>query len=469
MVHTAASTPIKPFPSYYYHYFPAPSSRSIHRSFTSVPDLRAASSSSPPPAGRSSPLSVSPKSRPHEIPSSRTPLPTHDSRRLGKREDERTFSTHDQQYQQSVDAQQRRLRLIAERDATLKRMEERERQAEGKSWYKEAQRSAVETIRKQKEEQRRRVEDDYRRAEEKLRRMAQAQAKEERNEAQKLAAGAARKQAEEQRRRVEEDYRRAEDKLRRIAQAQAQEERKESQRLAAEAARKQEEERRRRVEEDYRRTDEKLLRMAQAQDEEERKKLAHMQRQEREDKRDRPQTRHRAADTSDKSGYRERSCDGRYKNEREFGEQPPKRERTKSEAHERVNKGRARRSKSPSSVVSAWEAYKEGCAELMHAKPPKGKTSGRVTFYDIPWPILGQAASFHDLTNKNISAFLLSPHHSQDKSPKARLRAAILIWHPDKFVQKVLPHIAESHRQAVSAGVEIVARIVTELISSQSN
>ncbi|KAH7345669.1 hypothetical protein B0J17DRAFT_46471 [Rhizoctonia solani] len=105
----------------------------------------------------------------------------------------------------------------------------------------------------------------------------------------------------------------------------------------------------------------------------------------------------------------------------------------------------------------------------MRAKPPKGKTSGRVTFYDIPWPILGKADSFHDLTNENIAAFLLSPHHSQDKSPKARLRAAILIWHPDKFVQKVFPHIAESHRPAVSAGVDIVARIVTELISSQNN
>ncbi|CAE6479482.1 unnamed protein product [Rhizoctonia solani] len=378
---TPASTPIKPYPSYYYNYLPAtPPSRSIRRSFISVPNLCAASSS-PPPAARSSPLSVPPKShyRPHEIPRDRTPLPTPDSSRLGKREDERTFSSYDQQHQQSVDSQQRHSRLIAERDATLKRMEERQRQAEEKSWYEEAQRFAAETARKQEEEQRRRVEEDYRRAEEKLQRIAQAQA------------------------------------------------------------------------------------------EEERKRRARRQEQEREDKRGRPQTRYRAADASDKGGHRETSCDGRYKNERESGEQPPERERTKGEAHERVNKDRARRSKSPSSVVPAWEAYKEGCTELMRAKPPKGKTSGRVTFYDIPWPVLGQASSFHDLTNENISAFLLSPYHSQDKSPKARLRAAILIWHPDKFVQKVLPHIAESHRPAVSAGVDIVARIVTELISSQSN
>ncbi|KAF8601522.1 hypothetical protein BDV93DRAFT_415960, partial [Ceratobasidium sp. AG-I] len=54
-----------------------------------------------------------------------------------------------------------------------------------------------------------------------------------------------------------------------------------------------------------------------------------------------------------------------------------------------------------------------------------------LTFYDIPWPVLGTASSFHDLTTQNIAAFLLSPHHSSGKSRRARLRAAILIWHPD--------------------------------------
>lgn len=277
---------------------------------------------------------------------------------------------------------QRQARLIAERDATLKRMEERQRKAQATSWFEESQRLAAEAARKQEEEQRRR----------------------------------------------EEERRRADEKLRRAAQAQADEERR-----------------------------------------------SHARKQERGHERGRSQTHNPAAAAADKKWYqnifREKSRDRRPKDER------PERERAKSEgrareaveARERVDKDRARNANSSSTVAAAWTTYERACTELMDAKPSKGKMSSNLTFYDIPWPVLGQANSFHDLTNQNIAAFLLSPHHSQGKSPKARLRAAILIWHPDKFAQKVLPQVAESHRPAVVAAVNVVARIVTELISSHGN
>ncbi|CAE6405843.1 unnamed protein product [Rhizoctonia solani] len=254
--------------------------------------------------------------------------------------------------------------------------------------------------------------------------------------------------------------------------AQAQSWFEESQRLAAEAARKQEEEQRK-YDEDRRRADDKLRRAAQVQAEKEREK--HARSQERGHERGRSQTHNPAAAAGDKKWYnffRDKSRDGRRKDERGSDrEQRPERERAKSEgrareaveARERVDKDRTRNANSPSSVASAWATYDKACTELMDSKPSKGKN---LTFYDIPWPVLGQANSFHDLTNTNIAAFLLSPHHSRDKSPRARLRAAILIWHPDKFAQKVLPHVAESHRPAVLAAVNVVARIVTELISA---
>lgn len=313
---------------------------------------------------------------------SRSQLPTADAYRSSKRDDERYASARAQQHQQYADAQ-RQARLIAERDATLKRMEDRQRKAQATSWFEESQR---------------------------------------------LAAEAARKQEEEQRRRADEERRRADEKLRRAAQAQAEEERR-----------------------------------------------MHARKQERGHERGRSQTHNPAAAAADKKWYqnifREKSRDRRPKDER------PERERAKSEgrareaveARERVDKDRSRSANSPSTVAAAWTAYEKACTELMDAKPSKGKMSTNLTFYDIPWPVLGQANSFHDLTNQNIAAFLLSPLHSQGKSPKARLRAAILIWHPDKFAQKVLPHVAESHRPAVVAAVNVVARIVTELISSHGN
>ncbi|CEL63298.1 hypothetical protein RSOLAG1IB_05341 [Rhizoctonia solani AG-1 IB] len=89
-----------------------------------------------------------------------------------------------------------------------------------------------------------------------------------------------------------------------------------------------------------------------------------------------------------------------------------------------------------------------------------------VTFYEIPWPVPYQANSFEDLTSDNIATFLLSPHHSQDKSPRARLQVARYMWHPNEFAQKVLPCVAESHRKAVFAAVRVVWHIVEKLSST---
>ncbi|CAE6445537.1 unnamed protein product [Rhizoctonia solani] len=392
---TPTTTPTKSHPSPY-HYRQASnssqtrlaatpvsqtsSSRPTPRSSNSVPNPRTTSSSVPPPTTRSNPSSEQYSHSRKNSTTSRPQPPAADYRST-KREDERYASTRAQQHQQYADAQ-RQARLIAERDATLKRMEERQRKAQATSWFEESQR---------------------------------------------LAAEAARKQEEEQRRRADEERRRADEKLRRAAQAQAEEERRK-----------------------------------------------HARSQERGHERGRSQTHNPAAAAADKKWYqnifRDKSRD-RRKDER------PERERAKSEgrareaveARERVDKDRARNANSASAVATSWAAYDKTCSELMEAKPSKGKMPSNLTFYDIPWPVLGQANSFHDLTNQNIAAFLLSPHHSQGKSPKARLRAAILIWHPDKFAQKVLPHVAESHRPAVVAAVNVVARIVTELISSHGN
>ncbi|KAG8690745.1 hypothetical protein FRC08_010431 [Ceratobasidium sp. 394] len=137
------------------------------------------------------------------------------------------------------------------------------------------------------------------------------------------------------------------------------------------------------------------------------------------------------------------------------------------DARERIEKDCMRNVMSESTVAAVWTTYEKACSELMLTK---GKPlSSNLTFYGVPWPILGTASTFHDLTTQNIAAFLLLPHHSQGKSRLVHLHAAILNWQPDKFAQKVLPHVAESHRPAVVAAVNVVARIVMELISAGNN
>ncbi|KAG8721221.1 hypothetical protein FRC08_014954 [Ceratobasidium sp. 394] len=66
--------------------------------------------------------------------------------------------------------------------------------------------------------------------------------------------------------------------------------------------------------------------------------------------------------------------------------------------------------------------------------------------------------------------FLASPRHSQSKSRRARLHAAILMsGTQDKFAPKVLCRIAKSHHPAVVAAVKVVARIATGFISADDN
>ncbi|KAB5591425.1 hypothetical protein CTheo_5142 [Ceratobasidium theobromae] len=364
--HTPATTPTKAHPSTY------PYRQATNPSHTRVPSTSSrtprTSSSVPVPRPSTSGTDSYPHSRKNSV--SRPSAPADGYR--PKRDDER--------YARQQQDAARQARLIAERDATLRRMEERQRQAQAQTWFEEGQRLAAEAARRQQDDERRRAEDKLR----------------------------------------------AEEKLRRAAQAQAEEERK-----------------------------------------------LHARKHER----GRSQT-HNPADKKWYQGwFREKSRDARGRKDDRASDRE-QRERAKSEgrardamdARERIDKDRARNTQSPSSVAAAWQAYDKACTELMESKPTKGKPlSTNLTFYDIPWPVLGQANTFHDLTNQNIAAFLLSPHHSQGKSPRARLRAAILIWHPDKFAQKVLPRVAESHRPAVVAAVNVVARIVTELISAHGN
>ncbi|CAE6495579.1 unnamed protein product [Rhizoctonia solani] len=370
-----ATTPTKSHPSYVDHYRQASNASQTWLASapsSARPTSSRNASSSVPLASRSgvaSPTESHSRSRRNSM--SRFQLPTADAYRSSKRDDERYAAARAQQHQQYADAQ-RQARLIAERDATPKRMEDRQRKAQATSWFEESQRLSGEAVRKQQEEQRHRADQERQRADDKLRREVQARAEEERGH-----------------------------------------------------------------------------------------------------ERGRSQTHNPAAAATDKKWYqntfRERSRDRRSKDER------PERERAKSqgrareavEARERVGRDRFRSANSPSTVATAWTGYEKACTELMDSE--QGKMSTNLTFYDIPWPVLGQANSFHDLTSQNIAAFLLSPDHSQGKSPKARLWAAILIWHPDKFAQKVLPRVSESHRPAIVAAVNIVSRIIIELTTSYAD
>ncbi|KAG9119269.1 hypothetical protein FRC07_005773 [Ceratobasidium sp. 392] len=113
-------------------------------------------------------------------------------------------------------------------------------------------------------------------------------------------------------------------------------------------------------------------------------------------------------------------------------------------------------------IVAAWSRYERGWMYLLNGVIADGR---QLTFYDIPWPVAMPARSFDELQASAIERFLLSPYHSTSKTRKMRLRAALMQWHPDKFAQRFVDRIEESHRNAILAAVNSVARTITELMN----
>lgn len=129
---------------------------------------------------------------------------------------------------------------------------------------------------------------------------------------------------------------------------------------------------------------------------------------------------------------------------------------------ERRRKEEERRKNEEQVVVAAWQRYERGWQDLTNGVSVDGR---QLTFYDIPWPVSMPARSFEELQSTQIEKFLLSPYHSATKTRKMRLRAALMQWHPDKFAQRFVDRIEESHRTAILAAVNSVARTITELMN----
>jgi len=136
----------------------------------------------------------------------------------------------------------------------------------------------------------------------------------------------------------------------------------------------------------------------------------------------------------------------------------------------------------------AWESYETRWSQLSKPAPHPGgdvtkATPPRFGFADIPWPVLHQPSKATDvaslMTESSIASFILSPFHCSSgvtssspnvdtKTRKARLRDALLRWHPDKMARILLGIPGEDERECVKAGAEAVARHLNALLARES-
>ncbi|KAJ1306002.1 hypothetical protein OPQ81_010717 [Rhizoctonia solani] len=142
-------------------------------------------------------------------------------------------------------------------------------------------------------------------------------------------------------------------------------------------------------------------------------------------------------------------------------------EKARREATRRMeredNERRAKRkqAKEQKSVVEGWIAYEAQWAQL---RPSETNSLG---FIDLPWPCFPPPCLPLDpdtLSKQAISSFLLSPLHSIGKPRKQRLREALLLYHPDRFIARWMSRIRKEDVQGVQEAVGRVARVLTGLV-----
>lgn len=112
-------------------------------------------------------------------------------------------------------------------------------------------------------------------------------------------------------------------------------------------------------------------------------------------------------------------------------------------------------------VVKTWEHYVRSWDAL--------KDVQMISFRAIPWPLMKTPKSTDDLTTNAIGALVLSPHHSPEKSPRDRLKAELLRWHPDRFESKWLPKADVGEKEAIRRGAGQVVRCLNELMGRENN
>jgi hypothetical protein len=100
-----------------------------------------------------------------------------------------------------------------------------------------------------------------------------------------------------------------------------------------------------------------------------------------------------------------------------------------------------------------WEALKNEIGERQDS----------IHFVQMPWPVLAHITHPDQITYAAVEEFLFHPLYTA-KSPKERLRAEVLRWHPDKFDAKILSRVQVEQFDMVREASGLVARILMQMM-----
>ncbi|KAG8816152.1 hypothetical protein FRC18_001157 [Serendipita sp. 400] len=146
---------------------------------------------------------------------------------------------------------------------------------------------------------------------------------------------------------------------------------------------------------------------------------------------------------------REKEKEARKEHERKLRRES---RRLEEEARER------RKQREILSIRRQFDSYQTAWASLTSRE-----STSNLRFGDIPWPMTHQPRYVSDITKEAISDFLLSAHHSPDKSTKKRIREALFIYHPDRFEKWTNLAQNPTEREIIQEAADKVVRILNSL------
>lgn len=137
-------------------------------------------------------------------------------------------------------------------------------------------------------------------------------------------------------------------------------------------------------------------------------------------------------------------------------------ERARREAAER-----AARQQSSKTREQLCDQYDERWAIMSKANADGSLPSGCVSYADFPLPIFTPNVLPADITHDAVREFVLSPFLKSmaDKPPKRRIRATLLLWHPDKFEGTYLRTLRDADRDTMKEAVKIISGILNDLLA----
>ena len=169
--------------------------------------------------------------------------------------------------------------------------------------------------------------------------------------------------------------------------------------------------------------------------------------------------------------------DARHIRERELQAEASKLEKAAEEERKRKRSERER---------NRWDEAREGYDRKWKVLLSGEMNGDDLRFADVPWPLVNMHTRVHknkerrtttmeDLTEENISAFLLSRSpgsgeqergETEKKERRERLRETMLRFHPDKFEGRLMGRVREEERANVREGVGQVVRVLNNLMAT---